>query len=128
MRDVQEKAYAKLNLSLDVTARRDDGFHELAMLMQTVSVCDELTLSLNDTQTVSASCSLHFIPTDERNLVYAIVNTLCQLESVSGVRFYIEGLSAETLAGNIYLRSVLLPNPGIIAGSENEPPAATASP
>ena len=68
MRDVREKAYAKLNLSLDVTGRREDGFHELAMLMQTVSVCDELTLSLNDSKTVSASCSLHFIPTDERNL------------------------------------------------------------
>ncbi|MDO4974442.1 MAG: 4-(cytidine 5'-diphospho)-2-C-methyl-D-erythritol kinase [Eubacteriales bacterium] len=68
MRVQQEKAYAKLNLSLDVTARREDGYHELAMLMQTVSVCDELTLSLNDTGAVSASCSLHFIPTDERNL------------------------------------------------------------
>ena len=45
MREQQEKAYAKLNLSLDVTARREDGFHELAMLMQTVSVCDELTLT-----------------------------------------------------------------------------------
>ena len=52
MREQQEKAYAKLNLSLDVTARREDGFHELAMLMQTVSVCDELTLSLNETGAV----------------------------------------------------------------------------
>ena len=69
MREIRENAYAKLNLSLDVTARREDGFHELAMLMQTVSVCDELTLGLNETGAVSASCSLHFIPTDERNLV-----------------------------------------------------------
>ena len=68
MKEIQERAFAKLNLSLDVTARREDGFHELAMLMQTVSVGDELTLSLNDTGKVSASCSLHFIPTDERNL------------------------------------------------------------
>ena len=37
MRDCTEHAYAKLNLSLDVTARREDGYHDLAMLMQTVS-------------------------------------------------------------------------------------------
>ena len=74
MKEIQEKAFAKLNLSLDVTARREDGFHELAMLMQTVSVCDELTLSLNDSETVSASCNLHFIPTDERNLAVRAAN------------------------------------------------------
>ena len=74
MREIQERAYAKLNLSLDVTARREDGFHELAMLMQTVSVCDVLTLSSNDEETVSASCSLHFIPTDERNLAVRAAN------------------------------------------------------
>ena len=80
MKDIQEKAYAKLNLSLDVTARREDGFHELAMLMQTVSVCDELTLSLHDGGKVTASCSLPFIPTDERNL--AVRAARCYLEAV----------------------------------------------
>ncbi len=84
MREQQEKAYAKLNLSLDVTARREDGFHELAMLMQTVSVCDELTLSLNDTGAISASCSLHFIPTDERNL--AVKAARCYLAAVGEER------------------------------------------
>ncbi len=84
MKDVQEKAYAKLNLSLDVTARREDGFHELAMLMQTVSVSDELTLSLNDSGRITASCSLHFIPTDERNL--AVRAARCYLDAVGEER------------------------------------------
>ena len=84
MKDVQEKAYAKLNLSLDVTARREDGFHELAMLMQTVSVCDELTLILNDSGRITASCSLHFIPTDERNL--AVRAARCYLDAVGEKR------------------------------------------
>lgn len=57
----------------------------------------------------------------ERNLVYSIVNTLCQLPDIKGVRFYIEGLSAENLAGNIYLKSVLMPNPGIIEESIADP-------
>lgn len=68
MNEIRELAPSKLNLSLDVTGKRDDGYHELVMLMQTVSAADELTLSLNDSGCVSASCNLRFIPTDERNL------------------------------------------------------------
>lgn len=64
----------------------------------------------------------------ERGVVYAIVNTLCELDGVSGVRFYIEGVSAETLAGNIYLKSVLLPNPGIVREEPTVWPEATQTP
>ena len=59
-------------------------------------------------------------PRQERNLVYAMVNTLCQLSTVRAVRFYVEGLSADTLAGTIYLKSPLIPNPGIVVRSPNE--------
>lgn len=51
---------------------------------------------------------------EERSLIYAMVNTLCQLDGIRGVRFYVEGRAAETMAGGIYLKSVLLPNPGIV--------------
>ena len=51
----------------------------------------------------------------ERNVVYAMVNTLCRLDGIRAVRFYIEGLSADTLAGNIYLKSPLMPNPGLVS-------------
>ena len=51
---------------------------------------------------------------EERSLIYAMVNTLCQLNGIRGVRFYVEGRAAETMAGGIYLKSVLLPNPGIV--------------
>lgn len=50
----------------------------------------------------------------ERCVVYAMVNTLCTLRNVNAVRFYIEGVAADTLAGGIYLRSPLMPNPGIV--------------
>jgi hypothetical protein len=49
----------------------------------------------------------------ERTAVYAIVNTLCNLEGIRGVRFLIEGGAIGTLAEHIYLRSVLLPSPGL---------------
>ena len=50
----------------------------------------------------------------ERSVIYSFVNTLCELNEITGVRFFIEGLSAETLAKSIYLKSVLLPNPGAV--------------
>ena len=92
MKEIQEKAYAKLNLSLDVTARRPDGFHELVMLMQTVSVADELKLARTETGRVEATCSLHFIPTDERNLaVRAAREYLAEIgESGCGVSLHME--------------------------------------
>ena len=52
--------------------------------------------------------------TAERCLVYAMVNTVCEMENISGVRFYIEGVTAESLSGSIYLKGILLPNPGIV--------------
>ena len=52
---------------------------------------------------------------EEQSLVYSMVNTLCRLGGIRGVRFYVEGRAADTLAGSIYLKSVLLPNPGIAA-------------
>ena len=65
---VAEKAYAKLNISLDVTARREDGYHEMLMLMQTVSICDELTIESERDGLVYALTGLHYVPGDRRNL------------------------------------------------------------
>ncbi|MCR5664115.1 MAG: 4-(cytidine 5'-diphospho)-2-C-methyl-D-erythritol kinase, partial [Oscillospiraceae bacterium] len=76
---VQEKAYAKINISLDVTGRRADGYHEMVMPMQTVSLCDELTLRLEG-EGVRARCSLRYVPGDERNL--AVRAALRYLEAI----------------------------------------------
>ena len=64
---VREKAYAKLNISLDVCGRRPDGYHEMVMPMQTVSLCDELTLRFEG-EGVRARSNLRYVPGDERNL------------------------------------------------------------
>ena len=66
--ELREKAYAKLNISLDVGAKRDDGYHEMNMVMQTVSLCDELTVAQTDDGRISARSNLRFIPSDDRNL------------------------------------------------------------
>lgn len=62
------QAYAKLNLSLDVLSRRSDGYHEMCMIMQTISLCDTLSLECNEESGVRVSTNLRFLPNDERNL------------------------------------------------------------
>lgn len=80
MRETKEKAYAKLNISLDVTSCRDDGYHDMLMVMQTISLSDDITVKLNDSGRVTASSNLPFIPCDERNL--AVKAALKYLEAI----------------------------------------------
>ena len=64
---IKAQAYAKLNISLDVAEKRPDGYHDMVMVMQTVSLCDEITITPNDTGRVQARSNLPFVPGDERN-------------------------------------------------------------
>lgn len=68
MREWMEPAYAKLNLTLDVLGHREDGYHELNMVMQSVSLCDKVTLRLTEEAGIRLSTAWGFLPTDERNL------------------------------------------------------------
>ena len=68
MNTITEKAYAKLNISLDVSKAREDGYHDMVMVMQTVSLCDELSITLDHTGVVRAEADLRYIPRDDRNL------------------------------------------------------------
>lgn len=60
-------AHAKLNLTLDVLAEREDGYHDLRMVMQSVSLADELTLTCGG-EGVRVSTNLRYLPRNERNL------------------------------------------------------------
>ena len=72
MNAVKELAYAKINLYLDVTAKRDDGFHEIETVMHTVSLADEITVSAEPAKGASqirlSVGGADFLPTDGRNL------------------------------------------------------------
>ena len=63
-------------------------------------------------------CCQSLTPQQEQNLIYAIVNTLTSLTTVSSVRFQVEGEAADYLVSTIYLRGPLLRNPGIIRETE----------
>lgn len=68
---IKEKAYAKLNLSLDVLGKRDDGYHEMLMIMQTISLCDDISVTISEgTGKISVSTNKHFLPNNEKNLGY----------------------------------------------------------
>lgn len=63
------KAHAKINISLDVIGKRDDGYHILSMIMQNVELYDEVEIK-KIKEGIIITCNKSFIPTDERNLAY----------------------------------------------------------
>ncbi len=66
---ITKNAYAKINLGLDVTGIREDGYHLVRMIMQNVDLYDTLTFESNDTGEITLNASSPKIPTDERNLI-----------------------------------------------------------
>lgn len=64
------KAYAKINLTLDVTGRREDGYHNLCMIMQSVSLADTVELAKN-AGGITLDMGESALPCDERNVAYA---------------------------------------------------------
>lgn len=64
------KAPAKINLTLDVLHKRDDGYHEVEMVMTTIDLADRIELSLLTESKIKIECSASFVPADARNLAY----------------------------------------------------------
>ena len=68
---LEVKAYAKLNLSLDVLGKRPDGYHDMRMVMQSVTLTDTLRLETGTGQPLRMESNLGFLPADESNLAAA---------------------------------------------------------
>ena len=63
------KAYAKINISLDIVGKREDGYHLLEMIMQAIDLYDELNIE-KQSKGITIKCNKSYVPTDERNLAY----------------------------------------------------------
>ena len=63
-------AMSKVNLGLDVLRRRDDGYHEVRMIMQTLKLCDELYFEETQKKEISIVCNSENLECDENNLIY----------------------------------------------------------
>lgn len=69
MERIKLLANAKINLSLDITGKLDNGYHLLQMIMQTISLCDEIVLE-KIKEGIEISCDSPYVPCDERNICY----------------------------------------------------------
>lgn len=70
MTTLYEGAFAKLNLTLDVLGTRDDGFHDIRSVMQTISIRDDIEIDVGTGKPWCLRCNMDDIPTDERNLAW----------------------------------------------------------
>ena len=78
MTTLYEYAYAKLNLTLDVLGKREDGYHDLQSVMQTVSVRDDIEIDVGTGKPWSLKCGQEGIPCDERNLAWKAAKVFCE--------------------------------------------------
>ena len=70
------RALAKINLGLDVVGKRDDGYHEVRMIMQTIQMYDVLEIEKKKELGIVLTTNIPYVPTDERNLVYKAAKML----------------------------------------------------
>lgn len=77
MTTLYEGAFAKLNLTLDVLGKREDGYHDLQSVMQTISVRDDIEIDVGTGKPWKLLCSMEGIPTDERNLAWKAAKVYC---------------------------------------------------
>ena len=70
------KAYGKINLGLDVLRRREDGYHEVRMIMQTVGLYDRIDLVSQEQPGIRVETNLYYLPNNENNLVYQAAKLL----------------------------------------------------
>jgi 4-diphosphocytidyl-2-C-methyl-D-erythritol kinase len=76
------KAYAKINIALDVVGKRDDGYHLLRMIMQTIDLYDIIEINKIESG-IKLKCNKHYVPTDERNLAHKAAKLFKETYSIS---------------------------------------------
>ena len=76
MKKIKLDAYGKINLGLDVLGKRDDGYHDLDMIMQSVDLADKITITKNDSGEITVKSNTGKIPNDESNLAYKAAKLL----------------------------------------------------
>lgn len=85
------KALAKINLGLDVLGRRENGYHDVRMVMQTIYLYDNVTLEKTEEEGISITCNLPYLPTDTSNIAYKAAKLLIdEFGLTSGVRITLD--------------------------------------
>ena len=79
---MQLRAMAKINLGLDVVRKREDGYHEVRMIMQTIRMFDRVTVYPEPE--IRISSNLHFLPVNENNIAYKAARMMLESQPVRG--------------------------------------------
>ena len=90
MDTINEKAFAKLNLSLDVIGRREDGFHDLEMVFQLISLKDDVTIQIEKGEGIRVSSSLRYLPAGPENIAYRCAERFLSNSGISGWKIEIQ--------------------------------------
>ncbi|MBP1970350.1 4-diphosphocytidyl-2-C-methyl-D-erythritol kinase [Virgibacillus natechei] len=86
-----EKAPAKINLSLDVLSKRDDGYHNVEMIMTTIDLADRIKMYSIESDRIEIYLESRFVPSDERNLAYKAADAFKKKYGIKkGVHIHIE--------------------------------------
>ena len=91
MKQIELKALAKINLGLDVLGRRENGYHDVRMIMQTIHLYDRVEIKKTRSPHIHVETNLYYLPVNEDNLVYRAAKlmkdqNLC-LEEFLGVAY-----------------------------------------
>ena len=81
---IQIRAHGKINLGIDVIGKREDGYHEVKMIMQTVRLHDRVTLKREEVPGIRITSNLSFLPCDQTNLAYKAAELLFREFSLEG--------------------------------------------
>ncbi|MBQ4559380.1 MAG: 4-(cytidine 5'-diphospho)-2-C-methyl-D-erythritol kinase [Tyzzerella sp.] len=85
------KALAKINLGLDVLGRRENGYHDVRMVMQTIYLYDNVTLEKTEKSGIELTCNLFYLPVDETNIAYKAAKLLMdEFDIRGGVRIVLD--------------------------------------
>lgn len=91
MNSIELKSRAKINLSIDVLGKRDDGYHLVEMIMQTIDLYDVIKIKQLDTNDVVIKSNSSHIPLDNDNIVYKAIELLRQRFNINkGIEVFIE--------------------------------------
>lgn len=91
MREMKLKARAKINLGLDVVRKREDGYHEVRMIMQMINLYDKITLRQRNEAGILVRTNLSYLPVNEDNLVYRAARLLMdEFQITSGLEIELQ--------------------------------------
>ena len=107
MKVIYTKAYAKLNLSLDVLSKRPDGYHDLCMVMQSVEHHDDVSILLNLEGQYYAQSDRRYLPNDERNI------------ALKAARLFLEETGHADMGASVRLRKRIPVCAGLGGGSSD---------